>query len=109
MQYFRHYGVSLHIISLKMHYISYGKSELPVYVVVSSDLPYKMSISALGIHYLHSEAPVKVIHRDLKSRNGNRFDILRHFYVSKTWSNIFLKVNTYFLFQLFWQQKKFSR
>lgn len=30
-------------------------------------------ISALGMHYLHSEAPVKVIHRDLKSRNGNRF------------------------------------
>ena len=53
---------------------SYGESELPVYVVVSSNLPLKMSISALGIHYLHSEAPVKVIHRDLKSRNGNRFD-----------------------------------
>uniref|UniRef100_A0A4W6FWW4 Mitogen-activated protein kinase kinase kinase 20 n=1 Tax=Lates calcarifer TaxID=8187 RepID=A0A4W6FWW4_LATCA len=30
---------------------------------------------ARGIHYLHSEAPVKVIHRDLKSRNGNRFDL----------------------------------
>uniref|UniRef100_A0A8B9HHZ0 Sterile alpha motif and leucine zipper containing kinase AZK n=1 Tax=Astyanax mexicanus TaxID=7994 RepID=A0A8B9HHZ0_ASTMX len=26
---------------------------------------------AKGIHYLHAEAPVKVIHRDLKSRNGN--------------------------------------
>ena len=24
-----------------------------------------------GLHYLHAEAPVKVIHRDLKSRNGN--------------------------------------
>lgn len=24
-----------------------------------------------GMHYLHAEAPVKVIHRDLKSRNGN--------------------------------------
>lgn len=23
-----------------------------------------------GMHYLHAEAPVKVIHRDLKSRNG---------------------------------------
>uniref|UniRef100_A0A8C7LLA5 Mitogen-activated protein kinase kinase kinase 20 n=1 Tax=Oncorhynchus kisutch TaxID=8019 RepID=A0A8C7LLA5_ONCKI len=27
---------------------------------------------AKGMHYLHSEAPVKVIHRDLKSRNGNQ-------------------------------------
>uniref|UniRef100_A0A3B3VP68 Mitogen-activated protein kinase kinase kinase 20 n=1 Tax=Poecilia latipinna TaxID=48699 RepID=A0A3B3VP68_9TELE len=26
---------------------------------------------AKGMHYLHAEAPVKVIHRDLKSRNGN--------------------------------------
>lgn len=24
-----------------------------------------------GMHYLHAEAPVKVIHRDLKSRNGS--------------------------------------
>lgn len=30
----------------------------------------------LGMHYLHKEAPVKVIHRDLKSKNGN----LLHFY-----------------------------
>ncbi|EMP35103.1 Mitogen-activated protein kinase kinase kinase MLT [Chelonia mydas] len=31
---------------------------------------------AKGMHYLHMEAPVKVIHRDLKSRNGKqpRFD-----------------------------------
>ncbi|KAM7380533.1 hypothetical protein PAMP_003822 [Pampus punctatissimus] len=28
---------------------------------------------ARGMHYLHSEAPVKVIHRDLKSRNGDGF------------------------------------
>jgi len=25
---------------------------------------------ALGMNYLHNEAPVKVIHRDLKSKNG---------------------------------------
>ena len=24
-----------------------------------------------GMNYLHAEAPVKVIHRDLKSKNGN--------------------------------------
>lgn len=28
-----------------------------------------------GIHYLHAEAPVKVIHRDLKSRNGTSLNI----------------------------------
>ena len=26
---------------------------------------------ALGMNYLHSEAPIKIIHRDLKSNNGN--------------------------------------
>jgi len=25
----------------------------------------------LGMNYLHNEAPVKVIHRDLKSKNGS--------------------------------------
>jgi len=24
----------------------------------------------LGMNYLHNEAPIKVIHRDLKSKNG---------------------------------------
>ena len=29
---------------------------------------------ALGMNYLHSEAPIKIIHRDLKSNNGkNKF------------------------------------
>ena len=28
-----------------------------------------------GINYLHNEAPVKVIHRDLKSKNGKYFKI----------------------------------
>lgn len=28
------------------------------------------SLFCVGMHYLHMEAPVKVIHRDLKSRNG---------------------------------------
>ena len=27
---------------------------------------------ALGMNYLHYEAPVKIIHRDLKSNNGKR-------------------------------------
>ncbi|KAJ0070351.1 hypothetical protein NL108_007724, partial [Boleophthalmus pectinirostris] len=36
---------------------------------------------ARGIHYLHSEAPVKVIHRDLKSRNGI-YCCLRNMYIS---------------------------
>ena len=31
---------------------------------------------SLGMHYLHAEAPVKVIHRDLKSRNGERSQTL---------------------------------
>lgn len=29
-----------------------------------------LSLLTKGMHYLHMEAPVKVIHRDLKSRNG---------------------------------------
>lgn len=45
------------------------------YIYVSSDPPLtNVFISTLGMHYLHSEAPVKVIHRDLKSRNGKGFD-----------------------------------
>lgn len=39
-----------------------------------------------GMHYLHGEAPVKVIHRDLKSRNGNW---------SKPQSNLFFKPYAY--------------
>ena len=32
-----------------------------------------------GMHYLHAEAPIKVIHRDLKSRNGKiRFCSIFH-------------------------------
>ncbi|NXG46114.1 M3K20 kinase, partial [Psilopogon haemacephalus] len=33
---------------------------------------------AKGMHYLHMEAPVKVIHRDLKSRNGKLAE-MKHF------------------------------
>ncbi|KAM7407440.1 hypothetical protein PAMA_003254 [Pampus argenteus] len=49
-----------------------------LYDYLSSDKSEEMNIGqimtwaaeiARGIHYLHSEAPVKVIHRDLKSRN----------------------------------------
>eukprot|EP00063_Salmo_salar_P021548 XP_013996383.1 PREDICTED: mitogen-activated protein kinase kinase kinase MLT [Salmo salar] len=36
--------------------------ESPNYGIVTGQCP-------IGMHYLHSEAPVKVIHRDLKSRN----------------------------------------
>lgn len=32
-----------------------------------------------GMHYLHAEAPVKVIHRDLKSRNGNTWKTITTF------------------------------
>lgn len=36
--------------------------------VIDSPLPF---LSETGMHYLHMEAPIRVIHRDLKSRNGN--------------------------------------
>uniref|UniRef100_A0A674MCA9 Protein kinase domain-containing protein n=1 Tax=Takifugu rubripes TaxID=31033 RepID=A0A674MCA9_TAKRU len=32
-------------------------------------MTWALCVLAAGMHYLHSEAPVKVIHRDLKSRN----------------------------------------
>jgi len=40
-----------------------------------SHFPYELMADTVicfpvGMHYLHAEAPVKVIHRDLKSRNG---------------------------------------
>jgi len=48
-----------------------------VYVMSSaqSHFPYELMADTVicfpvGMHYLHAEAPVKVIHRDLKSRNG---------------------------------------
>lgn len=43
----------------------------------------------VGMHYLHMEAPVKVIHRDLKSRNGK---------VAKHWNalHLLLPVNVAF-------------
>uniref|UniRef100_A0A8K9XQ97 Protein kinase domain-containing protein n=1 Tax=Oncorhynchus mykiss TaxID=8022 RepID=A0A8K9XQ97_ONCMY len=52
-----------------------------LYEYLSSEQSKKMDMEqimtwaveiAKGMHYLHSEAPVKVIHRDLKSRNGNQ-------------------------------------
>uniref|UniRef100_A0A3Q2GPN7 Mitogen-activated protein kinase kinase kinase 20 n=1 Tax=Cyprinodon variegatus TaxID=28743 RepID=A0A3Q2GPN7_CYPVA len=39
---------------------------------------------AKGMHYLHAEAPVKVIHRDLKSRNGNMILYLASKFLSHT-------------------------
>uniref|UniRef100_A0A3Q3AUZ2 Mitogen-activated protein kinase kinase kinase 20 n=1 Tax=Kryptolebias marmoratus TaxID=37003 RepID=A0A3Q3AUZ2_KRYMA len=53
-----------------------------LYDYLSSDKSEEMDIGqimgwaaeiARGMHYLHSEAPVKVIHRDLKSRNASKF------------------------------------
>lgn len=40
------------------------------YVVLNYNYSHFLSLFTVGIHYLHAEAPVKVIHRDLKSRNG---------------------------------------
>jgi sterile alpha motif and leucine zipper-containing kinase AZK len=34
---------------------------------------------ALGMNYLHSEAPIKIIHRDLKSNNGILFELIFKF------------------------------
>ncbi|KAF7222758.1 serine/threonine-protein kinase 26-like, partial [Nothobranchius furzeri] len=54
-------------------------SEGSLYEYLSSEQSEEMDMEqimtwaiqiAKGIHYLHAEAPVKVIHRDLKSRNG---------------------------------------
>lgn len=47
---------------------------LPLLVAHWSQSDEMCFISPLGMHYLHSEAPVKVIHRDLKSRNGKVSD-----------------------------------
>lgn len=30
-----------------------------------------LSSICIGMNYLHNEAPTKIIHRDLKSKNGN--------------------------------------
>ena len=35
---------------------------------------------ALGMNYLHSEAPHKIIHRDLKSNNGLFFNCCLHLF-----------------------------
>lgn len=35
------------------------------------------------MHYLHAEAPVKVIHRDLKSRNGSLLESRNNMSVSE--------------------------
>lgn len=42
-----------------------------MYYLRQKMLPNICLIFSLGMHYLHKEAPVKVIHRDLKSKNGN--------------------------------------
>lgn len=43
---------------------------LNAYVVLNYNYSNFLSLFTAGMHYLHAEAPVKVIHRDLKSRNG---------------------------------------
>lgn len=64
-----------------------------------------------GLHYLHAEAPVKVIHRDLKSRNGNTppetLACLRHT-ISLLWSISFPLSLVLLLsrFQWWWQQTR---
>lgn len=44
---------------------------------ISATYSLNLCYFAAGMHYLHSEAPVKVIHRDLKSRNGKMFHLQR--------------------------------
>ncbi|KAG7282242.1 hypothetical protein CRUP_038410 [Coryphaenoides rupestris] len=39
---------------------------------------------AKGMHYLHAEAPVKVVHRDLKSRNDKVLKVIQSLPVSET-------------------------
>lgn len=48
--------------------------------LISATASCHLSVLAAGMHYLHSEAPVKVIHRDLKSRNGNVFNLQHCYY-----------------------------
>ena len=38
-----------------------------------------------GINYLHNEAPVKVIHRDLKSKNGKEVIFLGYLHCIHYW------------------------
>lgn len=78
-------------------------------------------VSAAGMHYLHSEAPVKVIHRDLKSRNGRRillpsrfcsllFHLLSLLFVFRHLVVVLTDFKWLcFLFQLFWQRTRCSR
>lgn len=66
-----------------------------------------------GMHYLHAEAPVKVIHRDLKSRNGNawwlKLDFL-NFCTSKHKLSICLLATVYYyiMSHSFWWDSLFS-
>lgn len=57
-----------------------------------------------GMHYLHMEAPVKVIHRDLKSRNGNVVIsfYFTHFIIKYMHLCIEISIILIFCSQLFW-------
>lgn len=84
-------------------------------------LVIRRCVSAAGMHYLHSEAPVKVIHRDLKSRNGRRVllpsrfcSLLFHFcHYCLFFGHLVVVLTDFkwlcFLFQSFWQRTRCSR
>lgn len=71
---------------ISMTWVSYGTEshvcQKAQWVKRQQQLILVICVFAVGLHYLHSEAPIKVIHRDLKSRNGKIFHLQScHYYI----------------------------
>ena len=53
--------------------------------ICSNKIVIKIFCVLSGMNYLHREAPIKVIHRDLKSKNGNIFVCVFMLLTVKKW------------------------
>lgn len=84
-----------------MTWVSYGTEshvcQKAQWVKKQQQLILVICVFAVGMHYLHSEAPIKVIHRDLKSRNGKIFHLQScHYYICALGQTLILEL-FYFL------------